>query len=69
MQSVGQEASQNTLSWTIRPRIPSIVQGSKEVSLALFVLGTVLAIGGAFSALLVELFLFVWELCFLVGLY
>ncbi|UFT38364.1 hypothetical protein FTN64_02460 [Chlamydia trachomatis] len=65
MQSVGQEASQNTLSWTIRPRIPSIIQGSKEVSLALFVLGTVLAIvgacaaavGGAFSVCLGALFL------------
>ncbi|AGT71579.1 putative inclusion membrane protein [Chlamydia trachomatis] len=57
VQSVGQEASQNTLSWTIRPRIPSIVQGSKEVSLALFVLGTVLAIGGAFSVCLGALFL------------
>nr|AFU24118.1 hypothetical protein CT192 [Chlamydia trachomatis] len=57
VQSVGQEASQNTLSWTIRPRIPSIIQGSKEVSLALFVLGTVLAIGGAFSVCLGALFL------------
>lgn len=65
MRSVGQEASQNTLSWTIRPRIPSIIQGSKEVSLALFVLGTVLAIvgacaaavGGAFSVCLGALFL------------
>ncbi len=69
MQSVGQEASQNTLSWTIRPRIPSIIQGSKEVSLSLFVLGTVWLLLERVLQLLVELFLFVWEFCFLVGLY